>query len=166
MKIDRHTEMRDFAPFAALVSSGDMERLRSAAVRDRFGDAGFYAMTIGQLTSVVDGDLRPLYDSGGRTVYDEMRVQAFRLFIDELCAALRGLTLPPTADSVRLSSGTRTMSFNESLYLFTRSYFGLPSFEAADRIRVSEYLLARKDEYNRQVVDRNAAAAVKKGGPR
>lgn len=164
MRIDRNTETREFAPFAAMVSKEDVARLKAAAVKDRFGESGFYGMTVGQLTTVISGDIRPLLDSGGRTVFDEMRVQAFKDFIDELCAALRGLTLPPTPESVRMASGTMSSTFAESVYLFTRSYFGLPSFKEADRVLVSEYLLARKDDYNRQVVERNASAMAKGGG--
>ena len=163
MKIDRHTEYSVFAPFEAMVSEADMARLKAKAVSDLFGDGGFYGMTVGQLTTVLSGDVRPLYDSGGRTVFDVMRVKAFKEWVDEFCAALKGLTLPPTAESVRLSAGTRGSTFEESVYLFTRSYFGLPSFEAADGVRVSEYLLARKDDYNRQVAERNAAAMAKGG---
>lgn len=166
MKIDRHTLTKDFAPFAPIVGEVDMERIREAAVRDKFGEAGFYGMTVGDFTTVLSGDIRPLQQSGGRTVFDLSRVEAFKVFVGELTATLKRLTLTPTADVIRYNAGVINYDFVESIYIFCRSYFGLQSFEAADKLLVSEFLLAKKDEYNHAVVDRNVAAAIKKGGQR
>lgn len=164
MKIDRHTTSQEIAPFVSLITDADWERIRSAAVRDKFGDGGFYAMTVGDFTTVLGGDIRPLLQSGGRTVYDNARVEAFKAFVDELADTLKRLTLPPTAETMRLNAGTIKSEFIESVYLFLRNYFGLPSFESADGLRVSEFVLAKKDDYNRAIVDRNVSAMVKKGG--
>ena len=163
LKIDRHTTLAEFAPFEAHVSESDMGRLKTAAVADKFGEAGFYAMTIGDLTSVVAGDLRPLYDSGGRTVFDAMRVKAFEGFIDEFVAVLKGLTVPATVDGIKAQMGTKQHTFSEGLYVFCREYFGLKSFAEADGLTVSEYVLARKDDFNRCMVERNAAMMMKGG---
>ena len=146
-----------------MLGTDNSQRIKDAAVRDLFGEVGFYGMTIGQLTTVLGGDPRPLYDSGGRTVYDSARVVAFREWVDEFSATLKRLTMPPTADTVNLQSGTLPSSFEESLYLFCRSYFGLGSFEACDKLQVSEFILAKKDDYNHAVVDRNISNKMKKG---
>lgn len=164
MKIDRNTTNEEIAPFLALIGEGDMERVREASVRDKYGEAGFYGMTVGDFTTVLSGDVRPLLQSGGRTVFDAARVEAFRAWVDELAGTLKRLTLPATAESVRLNSGTIPSEFVESVYLFCRSYFGLPSFRAADKLKVSEFVMAKKDDYNHAVVDRNVSAMVKKGG--
>jgi hypothetical protein len=165
MKIDRHTLTKDFAPFATIVGEGDIERIREAAVRDKFGEAGFYAMTVGDFTTVLSGDPRPLLQSGGRTVFDACRVEAFKAFVtDDLIVKLQRLTLPPTAETMKMNAGTLPMEFVESIYTFLRAYFGLPSFRSVDGLLVSELLQAKKDEYNRAVVDRNVAASIKKGG--
>lgn len=164
MKIDRNTTIEAFAPFVGIIDEADMERVREGAVRDLFGEAGFYAMTVGDFTAIVGGDPRPLLQSGGRTVFDMCRVEAFRKFVDDFAATLKRLTVPPTPDTIKASVGTLQYSFDEGLYIFCRSYFGLPSFEAADRLRLSEYLMARKDDYNRQVVELNTMAMARKGG--
>ena len=163
LRVDRHTTVTEFAPFLGCVTADDLDRLRRRAVEDKYGEAGFAAMTVGDLTTVLGGDPRPLYQSGGRTVFDWFRVEAFQSWIDEFAATLKRLTLPSTPESVRLSSGVLPSEFSESVYVFCRSYFNLRSFEDADSLKVSEYLLARKDDYNRQAVDRNVAAAMKGG---
>lgn len=164
MKIDRHTTTAELAPFVAILGDDDVRRIREAAVRDKYGDAGFYGMTVGEFTTVIGGDPRPLLQSGGRTVYDNARLEAFKAWVDELAATLKRLTLPPTADSIRMNAGTIPSEFSESVYLFCRSYFGLPSFEECDRLKVSEFMLAKKDDFNRQTVERNVSNAMKKGG--
>lgn len=164
MKIDRHTTNAELAPFLAIVNDEDMARVREASVRDKYGDAGFYGMTLGDFTTVIAGDIRPLLQSGGRTVFDTCRVEAFKAFVDELADTIKRLTLPPTPESIKLSAGTLQSEFAESVYVFCRQYFGLPSFEAADTLKLSEFVMAKKDDYNRSVVDRNIAASMKKGG--
>lgn len=164
MKIDRHTLTSELAPVLSLLGEDDMKRIREASVRDKYGDAGFYGMTVGDFTTVIGGDVRPLLQSGGRTVYDNCRIEAFREWVDELAATLKRLTLPPTAESVRMGAGTIPREFAESVYVFCRSYFGLPSFEAADKLKVSEFIMAKKDDYNHAIVDRNVSSMMKKGG--
>ena len=163
MKIDRHTLNEELAPLLSIVTEEDMGRVRKAAVRDKYGDAGFYGMTVGDFTTVLSGDVRPLLQSGGRTVFDTSRVEAFREWVDELSDTLKRLTPPPTAESVKLNAGTIPSEFVESVYLFCRSYFNLDSFEQADRLKVSEFVLAKKDDYNHAVVDRNVSAMMKGG---
>ena len=99
LKVDRHTTTMEFAPFLACVKAEDMERLRRRAVEDKYGEAGFAAMTVGDLTTVLGGDPRPLYQSGGRTVFDLCRVEAFQSWVDEFSATLKRMTLPSTPDS-------------------------------------------------------------------
>ena len=163
MKIDRHTLNEDLAPLLSIVTEEDMGRVRKAAVRDKYGDAGFYGMTVGDFTTVLSGDVRPLLQSGGRTVFDTCRVEAFMEWVDELSDTLKRLTPPPTAESVKLNAGTIPSEFVESVYLFCRSYFNLGSFEQADTLKVSEFVLAKKDDYNHAVVDRNVSAMMKGG---
>lgn len=163
MKIDRHTLNEELAPLLSIVTEEDMGRVRKAAVRDKYGDAGFYGMTVGDFTTVLSGDVRPLLQSGGRTVFDTCRVEAFKEWVDELSDTLKRLTPPPTAESVKLNAGTIPSEFVESVYLFCRSYFNLGSFEQADTLKVSEFVLAKKDDYNHAVVDRNVSAMMKGG---
>lgn len=151
--------MDEFSRWAGVVDAKGIARVKEAAVRDMFGDAGFYAMTVGDFTTVLLGDDRPLYQSGGRTAFDRYRVEAFREWMDTVCATLKGLTLPPDPRHPALTSGTRPSTFEESVYVFCRSYFGLPGFAEVDRLPVSDYILARKDDYNRAVIERNRSRA-------
>ena len=166
MKIDRDTKYKDFAPFASFLAEGEDVRLQKAAVEDRFGPDGFMAMTLGDMLAAMRGDTAPLFSSGGATVYDVFRVKAFKGFVDELIAVLRSTSMPSTPDDIAVRNGTLDSTFEESVYVFCRGYFGLPSFGMVDTLKVADYIMARRDDYNRAVVDRNMAAALKKGGKR
>lgn len=166
MKIDRDTRYNDFAPFASLLAEGEEIRLQKAAVEDKFGPDGFMAMTLGDMLAAMRGDTAPLLTDKGATVFDVFRVKAFKGFVDELIAVLRSTSMPPTAEDGALRNGTLDSTFEESVYVFCRAYFGLPSFGQVDTLKVADYILARRDDYNRAVVDRNMASAIKKGGKR
>lgn len=163
MKIDRNTKYNDFAPFAALLADGEDERLRQAAVEDKYGPDGFMSMTIGDMLSAMKGDTAPLLTDGGETVFDVFRVKAFGDFVDRLIGMLRSVSLPSSPDDVSARRGTLPSTFDESVYVFCRGYFGLPSFAEVDTLKVADYILARRDDYNRAVVDRNVAESMKGG---
>lgn len=166
MKIDRNTKYKDFAPFAACLAEGEDVRLQKAAVEDKFGSDGFMAMTLGDMLAAMRGDTSPLLNDKGATVFDVFRLKAFKGFVDELIAVLRSTSMPPTAEDGALRTGMLDSTFEESVYVFCRGYFGLRSFGEVDTLKVADYILARRDDYNRAVVDRNMAAAIKKGGKR
>ena len=52
LKVDRHTTPAELAPFYACITEASGLRIREAAVRDRFGEAGFWGMTIGDLLNI------------------------------------------------------------------------------------------------------------------
>lgn len=162
MKIDRHTKIEDFAPFARYLADGEEERLQGIAVRDLFGPDGFYAMTIGDMLEAMGGDTTALQDDG--TVFGAYRVKAFRSFVDTLIASLQRLTLPATAQQIAQGQGTLSCTFDEAVYMFCRSFFALPSYAEVDRLKVADLLLAKKEAYNAAVVERNIAERLRKGG--
>ncbi len=163
LKVDRHMKMRDFAHYEAVLCDGEADRLKAAAVRDMYGDDGFYAMTLGDFFAVMGGDIRPLGADG--TVFATYRVRAFADFVDTFIRSLSQLTLQPTPEQVRHSSGTIPCRFDESVLVFCRSYFGLHGFEEVERLKVADLLLAKKDAFNQAVVERNIASRLNgKGG--
>lgn len=53
------------------------------------------------------------------------------------------------------------MTMAEGLLVFARRYFGCRSFSEAERLTLGEWLMAKKDDYNRIAAEQ---AAVKKYG--
>ena len=161
MKIDRYTLYSDFERVEPYVSADVLERLRVTAVVDMFGDEGFYGMTLGVLLDAMRGDFDGLTQCNGETVFDRFRMNAFSEWIKEFVAVVNGLTLKPTPQQQRQASGCKSVTFEESVYFFVRSYFGLPSFNAVRGLTVGDYIMAKKDDFNKAVIDRNISNSLK-----
>ena len=160
MKIDKHTLYKDFAPIEPYVDASQLEELRRSAVAEKFGTGGFYDMTIGGLLDAMKDDFDELQECHGETVFDVYRVAAFRQWLNEFIAVVEALTLRPTAKQVAQSNGCKPLTFEESVYFFTRSYFGLKDFDSVRKLTVADYIMAKKDDYNKAVVDRNVANKI------
>ena len=160
MKIDKHTLYKDFAPIEPYVNAPKIEELMRSAVSERFGTGGFYDMTLGGLLDAMKDDFDALYECHGETVFDVYRVAAFRQWLNEFIAAVEALTLRPTAKQMAQSSGCKPLTFEESVYFFTRSYFGLKDFDSVRELTVADYIMAKKDDYNHNIVERNIANAI------
>ena len=154
-KIDRHTTAREFAEIEKYVSDEQRKAIKEVAVRSLFGEAGFYGMTIGSMLDAMHGNYEGIRQDDGNTVFDIMRIEAFKEWLDEFLSVAETLTPKPTARQVKNSMGTIRLSFDEAVYIFCRSYFGLPNFDAVNELTVGDYLLAKKDDYNQRIVDNN-----------
>ena len=161
MKIDKHTLYKDFAPIEPYVDASQLDELRRSAVADRFGKGGFYDMTLGGLLDAMKDDFDALQECNGETVFDVYRVAAFRQWLNEFIAVVEALTLKPTAKQMAQSNGCKPLTFEESVYFFVRSYFGLKDFDSVRDLTVADYIMAKKDDYNHNVVERNIANTIK-----
>ena len=160
MKIDKHTLYKDFAQIEPYVDASQLDELRRSAVAEKFGEGGFYDMTLGGLLDAMKDDFDALQECHGETVFDVYRVAAFRQWLNEFIAVAEALTLKPTAKQMAQSNGCKPLTFEESVYFFTRSYFGLKDFDSVRDLTVADYIMAKKDDYNHNVVERNIANAI------
>lgn len=164
MRIDANTKYDDFRMWEPYLVEGQAEAIEKAAVRNRFGADGFWAMTLGDLFETLSGNTKRLtWGVSPDSVFAVYLVNAFTAFVEDFIGKLKALTLPPTPEAMRASQGCLNCTFDESVYVFCRAYFGLEGFEAVERLKVADLLMAKKDTYNQQVVDRNLAAAMRKG---
>ena len=82
----------------------------------------------------------------------------FRKFVDLFNKINNGLAVPETADAKKARKGQKPMTFAEYLLVFCREYFGFHTFdEAAEKLTVSDYLVAAKDRYNAGIFRYNMA---------
>lgn len=155
MIVTKETTYEEFAAYEPHVSDEDKKRLEQKAVEVKYGQNGFYGMTLGAFLDGIHGRFEPMWDNGGLSVFDIYRTKAFAEWTLGFTDTLAGLSLKPTAKQQQYQQGCRPVSFEESIYLFCRSYFGLHSFDAVLDLTVADYLLAKKDDYNKQVCERN-----------
>lgn len=154
-RIDRYTTAKDFADVEPYIDESQRQAIKDAAVRSLFKDAGFYAMTIGAMLDAMHGIYDGIRQDDGNTVFDIMRIEAFTDWLDEFLAVVERLTPKPTPRQAKNAVGTLPMTFDESVYVFCRSYFGLKSFDEVNALTVGDYVLAKKDDYNQRTIDNN-----------
>lgn len=163
IEVSENTKVKDFAPFANVLTDESAKRIAEAAVTNKFGKDGFWSMRIADFFAIAGGDIASLLNADGESLFDEVRVKEFVKFVDDFTALAKSLTLHPSADDARTTQGCLDMTFEESVYMFARKYFGLPSFSAVDELALADYILAKKDDYNTCVMERNAMAAMRQG---
>ena len=164
LKVDRNTRIEDFAPFVPTLSKEDVRRLKEGAVRDLYGEQGFMAMPIRDLTDVLQGDNRPLRIDG--TVFGQYRYIAAVEWFADFVETLGRLTMQPTPEQAAQAQGCLPSSIDKAIYFFLRSHFGLHSYAEADLLTVADLLLAKEEAYNAAVVERNIARQLKEKGQR
>lgn len=135
------------------------ERVRSAVLQQygRFED-----IRLVDFIAFANGDFTPYGIDASKpeemTVAQYVWLSEFRKFVDLFNKINSGLTIPDTADTRKAKTGQKPMSFAEYLLVFCREYFGFKTFdEAAEKLTVSDYLVAAKDRYNACIFRYNMA---------
>lgn len=169
MKVTKDTPYDgEFVAAETLMEDKDKQALTDAAIRSKFGEAGFWGMTLGGIFAALRDDLDAVAtEEEAATVFGVYRLKAFPKWLDDFLTTAAALTAKPTAKQARASQGCVKISFEESVYILMRRYFGLQSFDAVNTMTAADYILAKKDDYNTQVVERNMMRiSAEKGGAR
>lgn len=117
-----------------------------------------HMLTIDEFWGCLSRDYSILGDLSEPTVLQVYWLKRFAEFADELAKTCERLTIKENDEST-IMSGIKT-SPQETMLLFVRNYFGLGSFEEAGKRTIGEYVLARKDAYNKRIVQRNQEALM------
>lgn len=104
----------------------------------------FFALSDGDLT-YIDLDKE---DTATATIRQYMWMCSFRECVEQVTNVLQSLQVPQTPEAQRASQKCLKMGFKESTLVFVRRYFGLHNFTEAENISVSDFIVAKKDEYN------------------
>lgn len=152
MTITAATKYKDFAEVEQYISADEQKKIQEAA-EQQFKTC--YALTIDEFFGLMSGDYSLLGDMTDPSVLQVYWLKRFAAFCEEFTQACEKMQLPPTAEQTQAHAGTLPMTGQESMLVFTRSYFGLPSFFEAGKRTLGEYLTARKDSYNTAKVQRN-----------
>ena len=154
MVITGETKYRDFVSVLPFLCDGEREKLYAAAEK-RYGYCN--ALTLDQFFGVCEGNIELLGDMSNPTVLQVMWLERFEKFTQAFTQECERMTVQPSAKMQRAMQGTRPLPGRAALLVFCRQYFGLPSFAACGSLTVGEYLTARQDHYNEQIIQRNFA---------
>lgn len=152
MKITSNTKYADFEYAELFIDDSERVKITQAA-EQYFKPCSM--LTLNEFIGLAEGNyelLGDLSDPSVLQVYWLKKYEAFCKEVRDLCTRLQ---IEPTEEQKRAQNGCLTTTPTENMLIFTRSYFGLPSFFAAGERTIGEYLTARKDEYNKARYNRN-----------
>lgn len=88
----------------------------------------------------------------------------FAEYLKAFSKMMQRLQVPMSAEEKAAQSACVSVSFEESVLVFVQQYFGLPSFKACQDVTINEYLIAKKQAYNRAIVQRKIDEQYKQRG--
>lgn len=154
MKIDfskPYSKYVDILPFVTDESRKVLME-QAAKIRDP------YTLTLAEFFACCDSDFGCVVkDTKNITTGEGLWLEIFRDFVEDFGKILERLVIPQTPEQKQASSNCLPVEWQEGMLVFVRSYFGLKSFSEAENVTIGDYLLAKKDEYNTAIFQRNMA---------
>lgn len=125
---------------------------RAAQIRDP------YTLTLAEFFACADGDFEcVIKDVANPSTGEALWLDVFKVFMTDLGNILKKLVIPQTPEQKQASANCLPVEWQEGMLVFVRAYFGLKSFTEAENVTIGDYLLAKKDEYNTTIFQRNLA---------
>lgn len=151
MQINAKGSYFDFVKFSRYISAEDLAEIGEKAAQ---AERDFYALEIGEFFECLQGDFSCVGVTK-ETAEDLTTAQFFWCskfpeFLEGFCKALKTLTPKANAQAQKAASACLPMTLQESMLIFAREYFGLRSFDEAARVTLGDFLLAKKDNYNKE----------------
>lgn len=135
----------------ALLPEAQLEELKNTAVKYFIGYRP-YEMPLRIFLDILEDNFKNeklVKDcADGLTLFAKLYLDKIGDFVKEFCEKYEALTNKLTAEERKAGEACIETSFRENIIVFTRSYFGLPSFVKAYEITLGEILIAKKDKYN------------------
>ena len=155
MQIDGNAKYSEVAVlYEALTDNSKDAILESAMQHIRH----YYDLTIGEFDRLTNSDWSWLIPTDKEpTLLQYVWVSNFAAFCEDFAKAVANLSIRPNADQQAAQKYCVKVSVHEGMLFFAREYFGLHSFAEADKVTLGEYLLAKKQTFNRDVYEREYA---------
>ena len=117
-----------------------------------------YTLTLAEFFACCDGDFGCVVkDTKEPTTGEVLWLEMFQGFVADFGKILERLVIPQTPEQKQASANCLPVEWQEGMLVFVRSYFGLKSFAEAENVTIGDYILAKKDEYNTAIFQRNMA---------
>lgn len=148
MKITKKTKWSKAVIIYSLATEDERKRVEDLCAERVLGEGGCWSLSVGDFIELSQGGKVQDFIVHGEAVA-MLATFAVRRWVEELMQLLAKL-VPPSSGR-QINAPTLDMSMSEAMLVFTREYFGRGSFEDASKVAMSDYVLARKDHYNKVV---------------
>lgn len=148
MKIDKQTKWKDVAVVYILATEQERKRVEDLCAERVLGDGGCWSLSVGDFIELAQGGKVQDFAEHGEAVA-VLATFALRRWVEDLMNLLTKLV--PPKSTKQISAPTLEMAMSEAMLVFTREYFGCGSFAESSKVAMADYVLARKDHYNKVV---------------
>lgn len=152
MEININAKYSRYADILPFVTDESRKELIAKVIEKR----NPYTLTLADFFACVKGDFSCVVtDVDQPTTADVLWVENFVTFIEEFAAVLKRLSIPQTAEQKQAQKNCLPVDWQEGMLVFARKYFGLHNFADAEKITIGDFLIAKKDDYNTAIFERN-----------
>lgn len=151
MDFDLQKPFDEYADIWSAVTENSRKELRSAV--DKI--CPMWEISLGDFFACCCGDFSFILDKKKPLLWQVIWVEAFPDFVTTFADVCKRLTLEPSTEQKQAAQGCLPMEWQEGILIFARSYFGLPSFSEAENLKLCDFVLAKKDDYNTALAARN-----------
>lgn len=154
MKISEKTRLAEIAEVMQFFTEDSVKTLKEQA-EDLFGKcwnltfADFFACAEKDF-SCIGADVNHPEEMTALQYY---WIERFKDFAEEFTNAVEQLSTPSTNEAKMAAKSCLPMTFQEGVIVSCREYFGLHSFDEVYGIKVSDFVIMRKDLYNKAVFE-------------
>lgn len=139
----------DILPFVTDESRKELLK-KVAEIRDP------YTLTLAEFIACCAGDFScVVQDAEHPTTGEVLWCENFVAFVEELGKVFQRLVVPQTPEQKQAAKGCLSVEWQEGMLIFVRKYFGLHNFTQAEQITIGDFLIAKKDDYNTTIFNRN-----------
>lgn len=153
MKITNQTKWNEIASTYDLLTDESKQLILSEALK-LHNIEDFSLMSVGDLINITNGNVNFLQIGDIENAFEHIFVDELKKFVENFANIYSSYQPRQTADERNASKNCADCTFGENLLIFVRDFFGLPSFEMAEKIKLGEVLIAKKSTYNSIIFQR------------
>jgi len=169
LRVDKNTSAEIIALIFADLPQEKQKELKDAAVNHFLGgQGGFMFLKVGNFCDMCEGDFSAFFKSETKA-FEYLFTLAFLDFVNIFIDKLKEFKVSDfllSQEQKAVNAALPELTFYESIFIFSQSFFRLQSFDEVQKITVFDFLLAKKaayiNEYASAIVSHQTRKAVKK----
>lgn len=159
IKVDEKTTLAEIMP---LIDGLNFEQIIGEAKRF-YNIDDWWQISIDNFCDFCEGDFSALkIDKENLTLFGWAVILDFRSFAENFVDIVGKLVVLMTSEEKGLQDGLPTLTMFEVMAGFVRKWFNCKSYEEASKYKLSEYLLARTEDYRNKVIEKRMFESQKR----
>ena len=168
IKVNKNTNAEIISLIYDALPEAKQKELKDAAVNHFLGEKGFMFLKVITFCDMCEGDFSAFFKKETKA-FEYLFTLAFLDFVNIFIDKLKEFKVSDfllSQEQKAVNAALPELTFYESIFIFSQSFFRLQSFDEVQKITVFDFLLAKKaayiNEYASAIVSHQTRKAVKK----